>query len=239
VTIYRLGTRPVFPDPERADPSGLLAVGGELEPAWLVAAYASGVFPWYEEGYPRLWWSPDPRVVLELDGLKVSRSLGKTMRRGHFQVRFDTSFRAVMERCATIRRRHEQGTWIVPELVDAYVELHRLGFAHSVETWEGGELVGGLYGVSLGGAFFGESMFAARSDASKVALARLTELLRAWGFDFIDCQLETEHLRRLGAHPIPRRDYLARLERTLARPTRRGPWTEPAGATDADGGRAD
>ena len=225
MAIFRLHRSPVFPDPELAEPDGLLAVGGDLSPARVVAAYAQGIFPWYSPGSPILWWSPDPRMVLIPGEMHVSRSLRRTLRSGRYQVRADTAFERVIRRCAEKDRPGQDGTWIVPEMVDAYLRLHRRGLAHSVEAWEGGELAGGLYGVSLGAAFFGESMFADRPDASKAAFATLVEWLRAAGFDLVDCQVETEHLRRFGAREISRREFRARLEASLARPTRAGRWT--------------
>ena len=220
--VYRLGEEIAFPDPERADPSGLLAVGGDLSPERLLAAYSLGIFPWYEEGLPILWHAPDPRFVLPLGRLRTSRSLRKSMRR--YETTFDEAFPEVIEACARVPRRGQEGTWITEEMKTAYVRLHQLGFAHSVETWHGGRLVGGLYGVSLGGAFFGESMFHLGRDASKVALARLVERLRAWDFDFVDCQVRTAHLESLGAVAWPRAKFQRALEGTLEKPTRRGRW---------------
>jgi leucyl/phenylalanyl-tRNA--protein transferase len=212
-----------FPDPGDAEtePNGLLAVGGDLAPRRLLAAYRAGIFPWFSEGQPILWWSPDPRMLLFPDELQVSRSLRKTLRRGRFEVSVDQAFAEVIRGCAGPRRDGD-GTWLLPEMIAAYSELHRLGLAHSVETWQDGELVGGLYGVSLGRAFFGESMFSRASDASKVALVYLAELCNQAGFAFIDCQVYTEHLHRLGAREIPRTVFLQHLERAL----------QQAGATD-------
>ncbi|RMG15941.1 MAG: leucyl/phenylalanyl-tRNA--protein transferase [Deltaproteobacteria bacterium] len=220
--VYRLSQAIAFPDPEEADPSGLLAVGGDLSPERLLAAYSLGIFPWYSEGLPILWHAPDPRFVLPLSALRVSRSLRKSMRR--YESTFDTAFREVIAACASVPRRGQAGTWITAEMKDAYVRLHELGFAHSVETWHEGELVGGLYGVSLGGAFFGESMFHRARDASKVALVRLVEQLRRWDFDFVDCQVPTAHLASLGAEAWPRARFQRALERALEKPTRRGRW---------------
>jgi leucyl/phenylalanyl-tRNA--protein transferase len=205
-----------FPDPGEAEtePNGLLAVGGDLTPRRLLAAYRAGIFPWFSEGQPILWWSPDPRMVLLPDELQVSRSLRKTLRRNRLQVSTDQAFGQVIRGCAGPRPDGD-GTWLLPEMIAAYSELHRLGLAHSVEVWQDGELVGGLYGVSLGRAFFGESMFSRVADASKVALVQLAELCRHAGFAFIDCQVYTEHLCRLGAHEIPRPEFLQRLEKAL------------------------
>lgn len=217
-----------FPPPGLADPSGLLAVGGDLRPRRLLTAYALGIFPWYSEGQPLLWHSPDPRFVLEPSRLHVPRSLRKTIRQGHFELRLDSAFEEVISRCAEMRRPGQSGTWITDEMRDAYVELHRLGFAHSAESWAGGQLVGGLYGVSLGSIFFGESMFALAPDASKAAFSQLVEKLVGWGFTLIDCQQQTEHLARFGAEAWPRPRFLAALEQALKRPTRQGSWGAPA-----------
>ncbi len=216
-----------FPDPRLADASGLLAVGGDLRPMRLLNAYALGIFPWYSEGQPILWHSPDPRFVLEPSRFHLPRSLAKTMRRGVYEVRFDTDFASVIRACARTARPGQQGTWITFAMQRAYIELHRLGFAHSVEAWREGELVGGLYGVSLGSAFFGESMFALAPDASKVAFAALVERVTGWGFTLIDCQQETEHLARFGAEPWPRERFLDALDAALEGETRVGPWTVP------------
>jgi leucyl/phenylalanyl-tRNA--protein transferase len=222
--IYRLGPEPIFPDPNEAE-DGLLAVGGDLGTQRLLVAYASGIFPWYSEGQEILWHSPDPRVVLVPADLHVPRSLAKVMRRGRYEVRLDTAFPEVVRACAQIERPGETGTWITRDMQEAYIALHQLGFAHSAEAWVAGQLVGGLYGVSLGGAFFGESMFAARPDASKVAFVTLVRQLVQWGFDLVDCQMETPHLARFGAEGWPRPRFLEALQAALAKPTRRGTWT--------------
>ncbi len=225
--IYFLGDDPeAFPPPEKADRSGLLAVGGDLTPERLLSAYARGIFPWYSAGQPILWHSPNPRFVLEPDKLHVGKSLRKTLKAGTYEVRYDTAFADVITACGQAPRPGQDGTWITGEMRDAYVELHRLGFAHSVEAWADGELKGGLYGVSLGAAFFGESMFARAPDASKVAFSTAVERFKGWGFHFIDCQVETEHLARFGAEHWPRRRFLDALATALREPTRRGPWTE-------------
>ncbi len=243
--VYALGPEPLFPPPTEAEPGGLLAVGGDLSPQRLLEAYARGIFPWYERP-PILWFSPDPRGVLPLEGLHVPRRLGRTLRQRRFELRLDTAFEAVVEGCAGAGRRATQGTWITPEMVRAYGRLHALGFAHSCEAWQEGELVGGLYGVSLGAAFFGESMFSRRRDASKVALVTLAWQLRDWGFSLFDCQLQNPHLASLGAVEWPRARFLGALHEALAHPTRRGPWTlgparpaarPGAGAGDAAGRR--
>jgi leucyl/phenylalanyl-tRNA--protein transferase len=223
--IYRLGPELVFPDPEESEPEGLLAVGGDLAPQRLLLAYASGIFPWYAEGQPILWHSPNPRAVLVPSALHVSRSLDKTLRRRKFEVRLDTAFADVIRACAEIPRRGTQGTWITADMLRAYVRLHEMGYAHSAEAWEGGRLVGGIYGVSLGGAFFGESMFTHRSDASKVAFAILVRQLERWRFDFLDCQMHTPHLERMGAVRWPREAFLEVLARSVVRETRCGLWS--------------
>jgi leucyl/phenylalanyl-tRNA--protein transferase len=213
-----------FPDPSLADATGLIAVGGDLSPRRLLTAYAMGIFPWYAQEDPILWWSPDPRFILEFDRFRPGKSLQKTIRRGVYEIRADSAFEEVILRCAAKSRPGQEGTWITPEMREAYLLLHRLGFAHSVEAYCEGRLAGGLYGVSLGGSFCGESMFADQPDASKVALARLVESLASWRFDFIDCQISTEHLRRLGAREISREEFLSRLAASLKKPTRRGRW---------------
>jgi leucyl/phenylalanyl-tRNA---protein transferase len=214
-----------FPPVELASREGLLAVGGDLQPQRLIEAYRRGIFPWYNEGQPILWWSPDPRAVLLPTQVKVSRSLRKTLRSEKFRVTFDTNFRTVVQACAGPRPRYPQGgTWITPAMLDAYVELQRLGHAHSVETWDGERLVGGLYGVALGGAYFGESMFSHATDASKVALVHLARQLARWGYCLIDCQLPSAHLERLGAQSVRRRDYLALLDEALRLPAHAAPW---------------
>jgi leucyl/phenylalanyl-tRNA--protein transferase len=198
-------------DPEYADENGLVAVGGDLRPARLLRAYRRGIFPWYDDGYPVLWWSPDPRALFELDGLHVSRRLRRTIASGRFQVTVNRDFAGVIRGCAD----REEGTWITADMIAAYEALHRLGHAHSVEAWHGDELAGGVYGVAMGGFFAGESMFRRRSDASKVALVFLVERLRERGYQLFDIQFRTEHTTRLGAVEIPRAEYLTRLRRAL------------------------
>ena len=222
--IFRLVEEPIFPPPDYADPSGLLAVGGDLSNERLLEAYRLGIFPWYSDDQPILWWSPDPRLVLDLNDFKISRSLSKTLKREVFQVTLDHAFEEVIRACAVVPREAQNGTWITNEMLKAYVNLHGLGYAHSVESWFGGKLAGGLYGVSLGKCFFGESMFHLKTDASKVALATLVEKLRSWDFHFIDSQMTTEHMLRLGAKELPRRIFLKRLQSALRYPTKRGRW---------------
>jgi len=209
--IYLDGSQP-FPPLEKAlaEPNGLLAVGGDLTPARLLQAYRQGIFPWFNEDDPILWWSPDPRMVLFPAELKVSRSLQKTMRRGQFEVRTDCAFEVVMRACAA-PRQSQSGTWISEQMITAYTELHRQGFAHSVETWREGELVGGLYGVAIGRMFYGESMFSRVTDASKIAFVSLVNRLLADGFGLIDCQMRTAHLASLGAREIPRAAFSQHL----------------------------
>lgn len=208
-----LSGTPGFPPVEQAldDPPGLLAAGGELTPEWLLAAYRRGIFPWYSEGQPILWWSLDPRLVLSPAAMRVSRSLGKTLRRGSFEVRFDTAFAQVIEACAA-PRDGASGTWITPEMQRAYIAMHELGHAHSVEAWQDGALVGGLYGMAIGGVFFGESMFSRKTDASKVCLAHLTRHLESLKFAVIDCQMTTAHLVSLGACEISRAEFCRLIE---------------------------
>ena len=224
MALYRLPEEPVFPDPALAEPDGLLAVGGDLSPERLLAAYAAGIFPWFSRGNPILWWSPDPRLVLRPGWLHVPRSLERTLRRGRFLLRCDNAFGEVIRSCAEAPRPGQRGTWIVPRMIAAYRRLHALGLAHSFEAWEGNDLAGGLYGVSLGGAFFGESMFARAPDASKVAFVASVRWLSERGIDLVDCQVRTEHLARFGAREIPRPRFLADLESALQKPTLRGAW---------------
>jgi leucyl/phenylalanyl-tRNA--protein transferase len=221
--LQRIVEAAPFPDPREADEHGLLAYGGDLLPERLLSAYARGIFPWYEED-PILWFSPDPRMVLVPGELRVNRTLRKNLRRGRYELRMDTAFERVMQRCAEMPRPGQRGTWITDDLAAGFARLHELGFAHSVESWHEDELVGGIYGLSLGAAFCGESMFASESDASKVAFVALVRQIEAWGFDFLDCQVHTEHTAALGAREWPRDVFLRALARALERPTRRGRW---------------
>ena len=225
-----LPAEPVFPPLESAleEPNGLLAAGGDLSPQRLVSAYARGIFPWYSADEPILWWSPDPRMVLFPDEIAISRSLAKTLRNRDYEVRLDTAFADVVTACATSPRDGQAGTWITAEMQAAYRRLHELGFAHSVETWIDGRLAGGLYGVAIGRAFYGESMFARVTDASKIALAHLGVQLRRLGFGIIDCQMETAHLASLGARPIPRREFRALLDRLVVENVAPGHWQADA-----------
>ena len=214
-----------FPPVSRAlrSPNGLLCAGADLSAPRLLDAYSKGIFPWFSEGDPILWWSPHPRMVLFPDELKVSRSLRRTLARDAFETRYDTAFAEVMRACAE-PRDGQAGTWIVPEMVAAYVRLHELGFAHSVESWQGGALAGGLYGILLGRVFFGESMFSRATDASKVALARLVERARELGVRVIDCQQATRHLASLGAREIPRREFAQMLAESIQYPPTGSRW---------------
>jgi leucyl/phenylalanyl-tRNA--protein transferase len=220
-----LGANDDFPPVERAleDPNGLLAAGADLSVARLVQAYRNGIFPWYSDGQPILWWSPDPRMVLYPHALRISRSLGKRLRRRNYTVRTDTAFREVMQACAE-PRADDAGTWITDGMLRAYDALHRAGRAHSVETWIDGELAGGLYGVALGRAFFGESMFTRAADASKIALAHLVRQLGRWSYGIIDCQMATAHLARFGAREIPRAEFTRKLQELVNYPQAAGEW---------------
>jgi len=223
--VYMLSDELVFPSVHLAMEEGLLAVGGDLSPERLLLAYKEGIFPWFSENDPILWWSPDPRLVLFPDDLRISRSLAKTLRGGKFRVTMDRDFRGVITACAEIRGKNRDGTWITREMIAAYIRLHELGYAHSVETWYDRKLVGGLYGVSLGRGFFGESMFTQMSDASKMALVHLRDHLRGKDFHFIDCQMPTAHLLRLGACKISRQRFQSLLKQALEYPTITGNWS--------------
>jgi leucyl/phenylalanyl-tRNA--protein transferase len=221
--VFRLDERLAFPPVHLAE-DGLLAVGGDLSPERLLLAYTRGIFPWYGENLPILWHSPDPRMVMTTRDLVVQRSLRKAIRRQPYRLTMDAAFRDVLLACAKAPRPGQDGTWLIPEMVAAYTKLFDLGFAHSIEAWDGDTLVGGLYGVSLGSAFFGESMFARAPDASKIAFVAAIHQLDAWSIGLIDCQVHTEHLARFGAHEIPRPEYMARLTEALDNPTKRGRW---------------
>jgi len=219
----------IFPSVELAltEPDGLLAVGGDLSIERLTAAYQQGIFPWYSEGQPILWWSPDPRMVLEPQDIKVSRSLAKTIRKKEFHVSFDQSFRDVITACSEARLEKgkiQDETWILDEMIEAYVDLHDTGYAHSVECWKGDQLVGGLYGVAIGKVFFGESMFSRVSNASKIAFVTLAQQLEQWNFKLIDCQVYTSHLESLGAGMISRQQFISLLHRYTNRPYEKHKW---------------
>jgi leucyl/phenylalanyl-tRNA--protein transferase len=223
--VYLLSDDLAFPSPQLAPKEGLLAVGGDLSQERLLLAYRMGIFPWYCKYEPILWWSPDPRLVLYPAELRVSKSLQKTIKKGIFTVTADQAFEAVINACAQSRTSVDEGTWIVEEMIDAYCRLHDSGFAHSVEAWQGDRLAGGLYGVSLGRCFFGESMFTHISNASKVAFVALVKHLQALNFDLIDCQVTTPHLVKFGAREIPRARYLNELKKSLKPRTLKGQWS--------------
>ena len=214
----------VFPNPRLASDEGLLAYGGDLSPDRLLAAYKRGIFPWYAKDDPILWWSPNPRLLLYTDKFIVRKSFKRVLRSGKFTVTFDKHFSDVIRHCATVYREGQESTWILPEISEAYLRLHKAGYAHSVEVHKDGELVGGLYGVSYGRAFFGESMFSLVSDASKVAFKALSDVLGSRGYDFIDCQMKTDHMIRMGAEVVPRDTFLDALEVAIEKYTDRGFW---------------
>ena len=222
--VFLLSDEIAFPQPHLATSHGLLAVGGDLSQRRLLLAYSLGIFPWYSDNEPIMWWSPDPRLVLYPREIRVSKSLKKVIRKGAFHITMDTAFVDVISSCADIRTRNGEGTWIVEDMIEAYSMLHESGFAHSVEAWHEGKLAGGLYGVSIGRCFFGESMFTNVSNASKVALVTLAEYLEANSFDIIDCQVTTDHLIRFGAREIPRADFLEQLTTAIKGPIMRGKW---------------
>jgi len=222
--ISPLGMDHIFPNPRNASDEGLLAFGGDLSPSRLLTAYKKGIFPWYSKGDPILWWSPDPRLLLYPSQFKVSKSFRKTLKSKKFEVKFDTNFSDVIRACAYTPREGQNSTWILPEMQEAYLELHRQGFAHSVESYIDGKLVGGLYGIAIGKAFFGESMFSHVSDASKVVFKALSDVLALRSYDFIDCQIPTEHLKSLGAVVVCRDEFLDSLKATIKKPGDLGSW---------------
>lgn len=224
MTVYLLPEDPVFPPVADAEPDGLIAVGGDLTPERLLEAYASGIFPWYRYKKQIYWYSPDPRMVLFPREFKIADSLGRVMRSGRYKVKTDQRFEEVIRACAAAKRPDQPGSWISKSFIEAYIEMHRLGWAHSFETYEGDKLVGGLYGLSLGKAFFGESMFHKVSNASRLAFTALAIFAGHHGFRFIDCQTESDHLIRHGAKPIPRIQYLAMLDEVLCYPSLKGRW---------------
>lgn len=225
--IFALDDRLIFPPPELADENGVIAVGGDLSLERLLLGYQMGIFPWYGEGLPIIWHSPDPRMVLIPSQLHVPRSLKKAMRKEPYDLRLDTAFADVIAHCARAPRPEQDGTWITDDMLEAYIALHEHGFAHSAEAWADGALVGGLYGVCLGHMFFGESMFAVAPNASKIAFVRLVEHLHGSGISLIDCQVHTDHLARFGAEEWPRERYLQALAERVTRPTRIGLWRFP------------
>ena len=222
--VFLLSEELIFPPAHLASEGGLLAVGGDLSPERLLLAYGQGIFPWYSEGEPILWWSPDPRLILHPEQIRVSRSLKRTLKRALFRVTMDRAFEQVIQACARLRLESGESTWIVEDMIQAYCRLHAEGYAHSVEAWQGKDLAGGLYGVSLGGCFFGESMFTRVTDASKVAFVHLGRQLCDWSFTLIDCQVTTGHLKRFNALEVPRSAFLTLLHESLKTPTRRGIW---------------
>ena len=223
--IYELPTEPIFPDPREAE-DGLIAIGGDLSPIRLLTAYSEGIFPWFNPEDPIMWWSPNPRLVIIPSEIKVSDSLRRVIKSNRFTVKVDTNFAGVIGNCRNIARKEADGTWITDAMQDAYIALHELGFAHSIEIYNKERvLVGGLYGISMGKAFFGESMFSIERDASKVALYHLTELLNRWDFHFIDAQVTTDHLIRMGAKEISRDQFLEMLSNALDFDTKQGKWT--------------
>jgi leucyl/phenylalanyl-tRNA--protein transferase len=224
VPVFLLSDTIEFPPPHLASEDGLLAVGGDLSQKRLLLAYRMGIFPWFSNNEPILWWSPDPRLVLYPHEIKISKTLKKIIKKEVFKVTMDLAFNEVINQCAQVRMKKNQGTWIIEDIIEAYCQLHESGFAHSVEVWRQGELAGGLYGVSLGKCFFGESMFTLVSNASNVGLVKFVEHLKELSFDMIDCQVTTEHLIRFGAREITRTLFLKQLEKSLTAPTQKGKW---------------
>ena len=223
--VYFLSNELIFPSPYLASPEGLLAVGGDLSTERLLLAYRMGIFPWYGEGEPILWWSPNPRLVLYPDQLHISKRLQRILKKNTYHFTMDTAFEAVIKACRQTRIQNQEETWIVDEMIPAYCRLHRSGYAHSVEAWHNDRLVGGLYGVSLGKSFFGESMFTKQPDASKIAFVTFVKYLRKASFDLIDCQITTKHLINFGAVNIKRDQFLKQLESSLQAPTMKGKWS--------------
>lgn len=224
--VYQLPEEPVFPPADLADKDGLLAVGGDLSPQRLLNAYASGIFPWYSNGQPILWWSPDPRMVLFPEKFRRHKNLSKVIDKKTFTFSYDHVFEQVIHYCSSVKREKQKGTWITEEMKDAYIHLHKAGFAHSVETYFKGELAGGLYGVSIGSIFFGESMFYLKTDASKVALWHLVDFCLSHGINMIDVQQNTSHLKSMGADLISRKNFLTLLEQNLNSASLRGDWQQ-------------
>jgi len=222
--VFKLTDKLIFPSPELAEKDGLLCVGGDLSEERLLLAYSMGIFPWYSAGDPILWWSPDPRLVLLPRDLKISRSLRQVLKNNIYEITMDAAFPEVIRNCAGARRSGNEGTWITAEMIEAYIQLHRSGVAHSIESWQNGELAGGLYGVALGGVFFGESMFAKKDNASKVAFAALVQQLIKWDFALVDCQVTTRHLISFGAREIPRSEFTQRIRKALKIPEKKGDW---------------
>ena len=225
MTVFRLPEQNIFPSPCLAEDNGLLAVGGDLSESRLLNAYKEGIFPWYSHGDPILWWSPNPRLIIKPENFILSRSLRQTLKKNTFRITMDTVFREVIENCSEVHKKKAGDTWITREMINAYIDLHDSGYAHSIEAWKGNELAGGLYGVSLGSAFFGESMFTKTSNASKAAFAALVFQVSSWKFSFIDCQVTTKHLLSLGASEIPRDEFLNMLADSLEAPAKKHKWS--------------
>ena len=223
--VFQLSEDLVFPDVELATSEGILAIGGDLSPERLVLAYKRGIFPWFSDDQPIIWWAPDPRFVLFPEDLKISKSMKSVFNKGAFEVRFDTCFSEVINACKTVDRKEQDGTWITDEMKNAYIKLHELGLAHSVEVFKDDCLVGGLYGISLGKVFFGESMFANESNASKVGFITLVQHLKERGFEIIDCQVYTQHLESLGGIEVPRKEFMHYLRSALSADTLKSKWT--------------
>lgn len=229
--VFQLSDIIYFPPPEMAREDGLLAIGGDLSPERLLLAYQMGIFPWYAKGDPILWWAPTPRLILHPRDFHCSRSLQRQLKRGLFKFTMDKAFDAVIQACAEVRTDQEQPTWINHQMIEAYCHLHDLGYAHSLECWQHDELVGGLYGVSIGGFFFGESMFSRTKNSSKASLAILARQLATWDFDCIDCQMRTDHLISLGAREVAGHQFFAMLQQSILRPDRQGKWSLESTAT--------
>ncbi len=223
--VFQLSDKLEFPSPLLARSDGLLAIGGDLSLERLLLAYRRGIFPWFSDDTPILWWSPDPRLVLYPHRLKISKSLKKNIRKNIFRITMDQAFEQVISACAEVRLKANERTWIGADMIASYCRLHESGFAHSVEAWHEGELAGGVYGVSLGGCFFGESMFTRISNASKVAFVKLVNHLEIFDFDMVDCQISTSHLINFGAKEVSRKRFMEELERSLRKPTPKGKWS--------------
>jgi leucyl/phenylalanyl-tRNA--protein transferase len=222
--VFQLSDKLIFPPVSFAEKDGLLAVGGDLSPERLLLAYRNGIFPWYSEGQPILWWSPSPRLVIFPNEFKIPGRLARLVRKRKSTLSMDRSFRQVINACATTGERKTKGTWITGEMIETYCQLHEMGFAHSVECWQAEQLAGGLYGIALGGVFFGESMFSCQPNSSKIALVSLVQKLQEWDFDLIDCQLRTAHLIQFGAREIPGREFQKILAKSMLRQTKSGKW---------------
>jgi leucyl/phenylalanyl-tRNA--protein transferase len=222
--VYQIPNELIFPDPELAEEDGLLGVGGDLSPERLLLAYTNGIFPWFSKGEPIMWWSPDPRCVLRPEKLKISTSLRQALKKGNYEVRFDTCFDEVVRQCSAAKRKGQRGTWITREMQEAYIRLFELGFAHSTEVFMDGKIAGGLYGVSIGWMYSGESMFHLRPEASKIALYHLVERLKERGVPLIDCQVTNQHLLSLGAEEMPRKEFLKHMKKCQEKRGHAGKW---------------